>query len=145
MFTDEYYMRLALGLAREAAAEGEIPVGAVLLTPQGEILARTHNECERLGDVTAHAEVLAIGAAASGLGYKLLTKCTLYVTLEPCPMCASALYWAQLGRLVYGASDAKRGCMLFSPSLLHPRTSVTAGVLAEESAELMRTFFRARR
>lgn len=138
-------MRAALELAAEAAERGEIPVGAILLTPKGEVLARTSNQCEQLRDVSAHAEILAIGAAASALGYKLLNTCTLYVTLEPCPMCASALYWAQLGRLVYGASDAKRGYSLFSPLLLHPRTKVTQGVLAEEAAEQMRAFFRSRR
>lgn len=136
----EQYMRMALAQAREAATEGEVPVGAVLVAG-GRVLVRTHNLVERLGDVTAHAEMQAIGAAAGALGGKYLDRCTLYVTVEPCPMCAAALRWAQLGALVYGADDPKRGYSTISGELLHPKTEVLKGVLANECAEVMTTFF----
>ena len=138
---DELFMREALRAAREAAAEREVPIGGVVVCG-GRIIARAHNLTERLTDVTAHAEMQLIGMAADYLGGKYLNDCTLYVTVEPCPMCAAALAWAQLGRLVYGAADPKRGYTLFSPSLLHPRTEVTAGVLASEAASLMTDFFK---
>lgn len=141
---DEYFMRQALIEAQKAYDKGEIPVGAVLVAHQ-TILARTHNLTERLNDVTAHAEVLAITAGSQQLGSKYLKDTTLYVTLEPCPMCAAALAWAQLGRLVYGASDKKRGCTCFQPSLLHPKTAITKGILAKEAEDLMRSFFKIRR
>lgn len=141
---DELFMREALRAAREAAAEREVPIGGVVVCG-GRIIARAHNLTERLTDVTAHAEMQLIGMAADYLGGKYLNECTLYVTVEPCPMCAAALAWAQLGRLVYGAADPKRGYTLFSPSLLHPRTEVTAGVLASEAASLMTDFFKQQR
>ena len=141
---DELFMREALRAAREAAAEREVPIGGVVVCG-GRIIARAHNLTERLTDVTAHAEMQLIGMAADYLGGKYLNDCTLYVTVAPCPLCAAALAWAQLGRLVYGAADPKRGYTLFSPSLLHPRTEVTAGVLASEAASLMTDFFKQQR
>jgi len=141
---DEYFMQQALREARQAAAEGEIPVGAVVVS-DGRILARAHNNTERLGDVTAHAELLAVTAASGALGAKYLTGCTLYVTLEPCPMCAGALAWSQISRIVYGASDPKRGFERIGRQLLHPRTEVTAGLLADECASLVKEFFKERR
>ncbi len=141
---DERFMREALREAEAAAAEREVPVGGVIVCG-GRVIARAHNLTERLTDVTAHAEMQLIGMAADSLGGKYLDDCTLYVTLEPCPMCAAALAWAQLGRLVYGAADPKRGYTLFSPSLLHPRTEVTAGVLATDCAAMMTDFFKKQR
>ena len=141
---DNYYMRKALEEARLAYEEGEIPVGAVVVC-QGRILARAHNMTERLVDVTAHAEMQAITAAANGLGGKYLDDCTLYVTLEPCPMCAGAIGWAHIGRLVYGAPDSKRGYTVYAPNVLHPKTEVVSGIMEEESAALLRDFFRERR
>ena len=141
---DELFMREALREARAAAAEREVPIGGVVVCG-GRIIARAHNLTERLTDVTAHAEIQLIGMAADYLGGKYLNDCTLYVTVEPCPMCAAALAWAQLGRLVYAAPDPKRGYTLFSPSLLHPRTEVTAGPLASEAAALMTDFFKSQR
>lgn len=141
---DRYYMQKALEQARMAAERGEVPVGAVVVC-RDRIIARTHNLTETLHDVTAHAEMQAITAAADALGGKYLDVCTLYVTVEPCPMCAGAIGWAQTGRLVYGAADPKRGYTLTTPCVLHPKTEVTAGVLADECGELMRSFFQARR
>ena len=141
---DEFFMREALREARAAAAEREVPIGGVVVCG-GRIIARAHNLTERLTDVTAHAEIQLIGRAADYLGGKYLNDCTLYVTVEPCPMCAAALAWAQLGRLVYAAPDPKRGYTLFTPSLLHPRTEVTAGPLAPEAAALMTEFFKSQR
>ena len=141
---DNYYMAKALEQAREAAAAGEVPVGAVVVC-RGRIIARAHNLTETLHDVTAHAEMQAITAAADALGGKYLDVCTLYVTVEPCVMCAGAIGWSQLGRLVYGAADPKRGFTVFAPGALHPKTEVTAGVMADECGALMRDFFRARR
>lgn len=137
-------MRLAIAEAQRAADGDEVPVGAVVVC-RGRVIARAHNLTETLTDPTAHAEMQAVTAAANHLGGKYLDECTLYVTVEPCPMCAGALGWAQLGRLVYGAADPKRGYTLFSPSPLHPRTKVTAGVLAAECAAMMRDFFRGKR
>lgn len=142
--TDQEYMQKALIEAKQAFEEGEVPVGAVIVC-RDRIIARAHNLTERLTDVTAHAEMLAITAAANALGGKYLTDCTLYVTVEPCVMCAGALAWAQLSRIVYGASDPKRGFSVFAPNALHPRTEVTKGVLAEECANLMKDFFQRRR
>jgi len=141
---DETYMREALREAQAAADEREVPIGGVVVCG-GRIIARAHNYTERLNDVTAHAEMQLIGMAADFLGGKYLNDCTLYVTVEPCPMCAAALAWAQLGRLVYGAADPKRGYTLFSPSLLHPRTEVTAGVLAPDCSALITDFFKNQR
>ncbi|WP_298948576.1 nucleoside deaminase [uncultured Alloprevotella sp.] len=142
--TDQEYMQKALIEAKQAFEEGEVPVGAVIVC-RDRIIARAHNLTERLTDVTAHAEMQAITAAANALGGKYLTDCTLYVTVEPCVMCAGALAWAQLSRIVYGASDPKRGFSVFAPDALHPRTEVTKGVLAEECANLMKDFFQRRR
>ena len=141
---DRYYMQKALEQARMAAERGEVPVGAVVVC-RDRIIARAHNLTETLHDVTAHAEMQAITAAADALGGKYLDVCTIYVTVEPCPMCAGAIGWAQTGRLVYGAADPKRGYTLTAPGVLHPKTEVTAGVLADECGELMRSFFQARR
>lgn len=137
---DEYFMEMALILAEEAADNGEIPVGALVVC-RNRIIAKARNQTEQLNDVTAHAELMAITAAAHYLGSKYLTDCTLYVTLEPCVMCAGALFWAQLGRLVIGAPDAKRGYSRIQPSLLHPKTRHETGVLAGESNALLSKFF----
>ncbi len=137
---DNYYMKQALTEARKAEAADEIPIGAVIVC-KDQIIARAHNLTETLTDVTAHAEMQAITAAASTLGGKYLTDCTLYVTVEPCVMCAGAIAWSQMGRLVYGASDEKRGYTVFAPNALHPKTQVSSGVMAEECAALMKEFF----
>lgn len=137
-------MRMALAEADAAARQDEVPVGAVVVAG-GRIVARAHNLTETLGDVTAHAEMQALTAAAAALGGKYLDRCTLYVTVEPCPMCAAALRWAQLGRLVYGAPDSKRGYRVVSAALLHPKTEVVAGVLEEECGARMSRFFAALR
>lgn len=144
MFDDNYFMRRALQEAQLAFDADEVPVGAVIVC-RDQIIARAHNLVEHLNDVTAHAEMQAITAAANMLGGKYLTDCTLYVTVEPCPMCAGAIGWAQVGRLVYGASDAKRGYTLVSPRALHPKTEVVSGVLADEAAALMKDFFQRKR
>ena len=144
MTTDERYMKMALEEARAAMAQKEIPVGAVVVA-NGQVIGRGHNLTETLRDVTAHAEMQAITAAAESLGGKYLTGCTLYVTVEPCVMCAGAIGWSQLGRLVYGASDEKRGFKRFAPEALHPKTVVVNGVLEEECAELMKEFFKKKR
>lgn len=137
-------MKEALRQAHEALEAGEVPIGAVIVC-KGRIIARGHNLTETLNDVTAHAEMQAITSAAEWLGGKYLNDCTLYVTVEPCPMCAAALNWAQAGRIVYGAADPRRGYSLFSPPLLHPRTQVTSGILAEECSSLMKEFFKEKR
>jgi tRNA(adenine34) deaminase len=134
-------MREALKEARKAFEEGEIPVGAVVVC-RNKIIARAHNQTERLNDATAHAEMLAVTAAANYLGSKYLDECTLYVTLEPCPMCAGALHWSQLQRLVFGADDLQRGYQLIKSPLLHPRTSIARGIHAAESKALIEEFFR---
>lgn len=144
MFDDEYYMRKALAEAEEALREGEIPVGAVVVS-RGMIIAKAHNMTERLVDVTAHAEMLALTAAERWLGGKYLSDCTLYVTVEPCVMCAGALSWSQIERVVYGASDEKRGYTVYAPDALHAKTQVTAGVLADECSGLMKDFFKGKR
>lgn len=140
----ENYMRKALEEAKIAAEEGEIPVGAIVVC-KGKIIARAHNETEKLNDVTAHAEMIATTMAASYLGGKYLNECTLYVTMEPCTMCAGALAWAQLGELVIGAADPHRGYSRLTPSVLHPRTKVTTGILAEECSETVKRFFQEKR
>ena len=144
MTADERYMRKALEEARRAFEADEIPVGAVVVCGD-QIIARGHNLTEMLHDVTAHAEMQAITAAAEHLGGKYLDVCTLYVTVEPCIMCAGAIGWSQLGRLVYGASDPKRGFSYFAPKAHHPKTKVTSGVLEEECAALMKEFFQRKR
>ena len=142
--TEEKYMRAALGQAALAYEDDEVPVGAVIVC-NGRIIARAYNMTERLKDPTAHAEMQAITMATEYLGGKYLTECELYVTVEPCPMCAAALGWAQIRKVVYGAPDPKKGFTLYSPSLLHPKTSVVFGVLAEECARLMSDFFKGKR
>ena len=139
-----FYMKQALLEARKAYERGEIPIGAVVVC-KGRIIARAHNLTEALTDVTAHAEMQAITAASSTLGGKYLNECTLYVTVEPCVMCAGAIGWAQLKCLVYGAEDEKRGYLRYAPQALHPKTEVIGGVLAEECAALMKDFFAAKR
>lgn len=141
---DEYFMKKALDEAKAAFSRDEVPVGAVVVC-KDRIIARAHNLVETLTDVTAHAEMQAVTAAANHLGGKYLNECTLYVTVEPCTMCAGALGWAQLGRLVYGASDPKRGFSVYAPEALHPKTEVTAGVMEEECAALMKDFFKKKR
>ncbi len=141
---DSMFMKMAMDEAHAAAKAGEIPVGAVVVC-KGQVIARAHNLTETLTDVTAHAEMQAITAAASWLGGKYLDQCTLYVTLEPCVMCAGAIGWSQLGRLVYGASDPKRGFTQFAPAALHPKTQVSAGIMADESESLLKEFFKAKR
>lgn len=144
MADDNFYMRKALEEARRAGEDGEIPVGAVVVC-RDTVIAKAHNLTERLTDVTAHAEMQAITAAAEYLGGKYLNDCTLYVTVEPCIMCAGALGWSQLGRLVFGASDEKRGYQRFAPQALHPKTVVVQGVMEEECAQLMKDFFKGKR
>ena len=142
--TDEHYMKQALQQAHLALAEGEIPIGAVIVST-GHIIAKAHNLTERLHDVTAHSEILAITAASEYLGGKYLTDCTLYVTVEPCIMCAGALGWSQISRVVYGAPDEKRGFRTYAPKALHPRCEVTGGVLEQECVALMKNFFQKKR
>ena len=137
-------MREALAEAKAALAEEEIPIGAVVVC-NGRIIGKGHNMVERLHDATAHAEMIAITAATESLGGKYLQDCTLYVTVEPCPMCAAALTWSQVSRIVYGAPDPRRGYSLFSPSLLHPRTEVTPGILSEECGALVRDYLKSKR
>ena len=144
VYDDSYFMRQALQQAEIAFELGEVPVGAVVVS-HNQIIARGHNRTEQLQDVTAHAEIIALTAAEESLGNKYLNECTLYVTLEPCIMCAGALAWAQLDRLVYGANDDKRGFMRYGKDLLHPKTTIEFGVLLEECQLLLQTFFAARR
>ncbi len=131
---------MALVEAQKAFDEDEVPIGAIIVC-KGRVIARAHNLTEMLNDVTAHAEMQAITAAAANIGGKYLTDCTLYVTVEPCPMCAGAIAWSQMGRLVYGAGDEKRGYLRYSPDVLHPKTEVTSGVCADEATALMKKFF----
>lgn len=142
--TDIEYMKQALVEAQKAYDEDEVPIGAVIVC-KGRIIARAHNLTEMLNDVTAHAEMQAITAAATNIGGKYLNDCTLYVTVEPCPMCAGAIGWSQLGRLVFGAKDEKRGYKRFAPDVLHPKTEVVSGVCAEECTALMKEFFKNKR
>jgi len=144
MFDDACWMKEALKEAEKAADKNEVPVGVVIVC-QDRIIARAHNLTETLRDVTAHAEMQAVTIAADALGGKYLEDCTLYVTLEPCPMCAGALYWARLGRLVYGAADEKRGYSLLNSPLLHPKTIVSGGVLSEPCANMLQKFFQKKR
>ena len=144
MDLDVQFMREALREAQAAQAAGEIPIGAVVVW-KNRIIGRGHNQTERLHDTTAHAEMIAVTAATEAMGGKYLHDCTLYVTVEPCPMCAGALAWAQIGRIVDGAPDQRRGYSLFSPSLLHPRTEAVGGILQEECVQLMLDFFKDKR
>ncbi|MEY4127875.1 MAG: hypothetical protein RL737_2064 [Bacteroidota bacterium] len=143
-FDDSYFMRQALLEAEKALLDDEVPVGAVVVAGN-QIIGRGYNLTEKLHDVTAHAEIQAITAAANYLGAKYLKDCSLYVTLEPCPMCAGALYWSQLGKIIYGASDEKRGALRHNPSLFHPSTTVIGGVEEATCVKLMRTFFEGKR
>ena len=144
MLDDHYFMKQALQEAQKAYEKGEVPVGAVVVS-QERIIARAHNLTETLNDVTAHAEMQAVTAAANLLGGKYLTDCTLYVTLEPCIMCAGALGWSQISRIVYGASDERRGYSEFAPKSLHPKTQISKGILADECLALIKDFFKSRR
>ncbi|MBQ3631092.1 MAG: nucleoside deaminase [Prevotella sp.] len=141
---DERFMRMALAEARKAYDKGEVPIGAVVVC-RNQVVARAYNLTETLTDVTAHAEMQAITMAASELGGKYLTECTLYVTVEPCTMCAGALGWAQVARIVYGCRDEKRGYTVYAPHALHPKTTVTAGILEDDCRQLMQAFFRSKR
>ncbi len=138
--SDLFFMQLAISEAKKALDKREVPIGAVVVC-RGNVVGRGHNLVETLGDATAHAEMQAITAATSTLGGKYLKECTLYVTVEPCVMCAGALAWSQIGRVVYGADDPKRGCMRFGRELFHPKTELTGGVMAEECSALMEDFF----
>ena len=144
VFSDEYFMKQAMVEAQQAFEENEVPVGAVIVC-KNQIIARAHNQTEQLNDVTAHAEMLAFTSAANFLGGKFLNECTLYVTLEPCCMCAGAAYWGRLKRVVFGSSDPKRGYSLISLDMLHPKTEVARGILAEESRQLLQSFFEKKR
>ncbi len=144
IFSDEYFMKEALKEAQRAFELDEVPVGAVIVC-QNKIIARGHNLTERLTDVTAHAEMQAFTAAASYLGGKYLQDCTLYVTLEPCVMCAGAAFWTQISKIVYAAADEKRGYSLISQNLLHPKTEFVKGVLAQECSDLVKDFFKKKR
>jgi tRNA(adenine34) deaminase len=141
VFSDEHFMKQALKEAQNAFEEGEIPVGAVIVC-ENTIIAKDHNRVERLNDATAHAEMLAVTAAQNNLGSKYLNECTMYVTLEPCSMCAGALFWTQLGKLVIGVSDKVRGFTAFNKHIVHPKTTIEEGVLASESQALIQTFFK---
>ena len=141
---DERFMREAIREAQAAAGEDEIPIGAVI-TAGGRVIAKGHNMTEKLHDPTAHAEMIAITAATGAMGGKYLNDCTLYVTVEPCPMCAAACAWAQIGRVVYGAPDPKRGYSLYSPSLLHPKTETAAGILEDTCGSIVSDFFKSKR
>ena len=144
IMTDIDYMKQALMEAKKAFEKDEVPIGAVVVC-KGRIIARAHNLTEMLNDVTAHAEMQAITAAANNIGGKYLNDCTLYVTVEPCPMCAGAIGWAQLGKLVYGAEDENRGYHRYAPDVLHPKTEVVSGVCADEATALMKEFFKSKR
>jgi tRNA(adenine34) deaminase len=144
IFTDEYFMKEAIKEAHKALEEGEIPVGAVVVANQ-KIISKAHNQTQLLNDVTAHAEIVAITAASSALGAKYLNDCTIYITLEPCLMCAGALMWSQIGKVVYGASDDKRGFMKYGKEVLHPSTKLEFGMMHNECASLLTDFFKKKR
>jgi tRNA(adenine34) deaminase len=144
LYTHEYFMREAIKEAQKAFDLDEVPVGAIVVA-NNKIIARAHNLTERLNDVTAHAEMQAITAAANFIGGKYLMDCTLYVTLEPCLMCAGALSWSQISKIVFGAQDPKRGCLKFSPNALHPKTEITGGLLQEDCEQLLKAFFNEKR
>ena len=144
IFSDEYFMKECLKEAQKAAANGEVPVGAVVVCNE-RIIARAHNQVEMLNDATAHAEILAITAAANFLGSKYLNDCTIYVSLEPCLMCASALFWSKIGKVVYAAADDKNGFMKYGKEVLHPKTKLSYGLMETESSQLLVDFFKKRR
>lgn len=143
-FSDQYFMKLALKEAQNALLKDEVPIGAIITSHQ-QVIAKAHNLTETLNDVTAHAEMLAITAAAESLGGKYLNNCTLYVTVEPCPMCAGALNWSQIRRVVFGATDEKRGCLKHSPKIFHPKTEITSGLLKDECSSIVKQFFKLKR
>ena len=140
----EFFMKKAISMAEVAFEQGEVPVGAVLVC-DGKVISKTHNQTELLHDATAHAEMMAITSACAHYNSKYLKDCTLYVSLEPCPMCAAALYWTQIKAVVWGANDEKRGFTLYQPSLLHPTTEITSGILAGQSTKLIKQFFKEKR
>ncbi len=144
MFSDEYFMKIALNEAHTAFSLNEIPVGAIIVC-NNSIIAKAHNLTERLTDVTAHAEMQAFTSAYNSLGSKYLSECTLYVTLEPCIMCAGASFWSKIGRIVFGAKDVKNGFQKYSISILHPRTELTSGILEEDCQKILSEFFKAKR
>ena len=144
VYTDTYFMKQALKEAQKAFDQGEVPVGAVIVC-DNQIIARAHNQTELLNDVTAHAEMIAITAAADNLGNKYLNDCTLYITLEPCAMCGGAIGWSQLGKIVYGASDDKKGFMVYGKRMLHPKTKVELGIMENECSVLLKEFFAKKR
>lgn len=144
LFNDTYFMKKALVEAEKSYETNEVPVGAVIVCNQ-QIIAKAHNQTELLKDVTAHAEILAITSAASYLGCKYLNNCTMYVTLEPCPMCAGALRWSQIGKVVYGAADEKNGFMIYGREMIHPKTTIEYGLLHDDCKVLMQSFFKSKR
>lgn len=144
IYSDEYYMKEALKEAQKAFDEDEVPVGAIVVC-DNKIIARAHNMTEKLNDVTAHAEMLAITSATNFLGGKYLNECTLYITLEPCVMCAGALYWSQLKKMIYAAPDLKRGFSLVKSSILHPKTEIIKGIMQQEASDLVTSFFKSKR
>ncbi|MFT4567774.1 MAG: tRNA(adenine34) deaminase [Saprospiraceae bacterium] len=144
LYSDEYFMKQALKEAKEALENDEIPIGAIVVA-QNRIIGKGHNQVEQLSDTTAHAEMIAITSAMSYLGSKYLKDCTLFVTLEPCTMCAGALYWSQLARVVYGAEDSKRGFMRYGKSVLHPKSKLEYGILSEECGQLLTDYFKRKR
>ena len=141
---DNYFMKQALKVANDAIIKGEVPVGAVIVF-NGKVIARAHNQTENLKDVTAHAEILSITSASNFLNSKFLKRCTMYVTLEPCVMCAGASYWSQLKKIVFGASDEKRGFQALSDTIIHPKTEVVGGIMAEECSQILKDFFVSKR
>ena len=145
IYSHEYFMTKALSLAYDALENGEVPVGALVVAQGKTIIGKGFNQTEKLTDVTAHAEILAITAASNFLGAKYLKDCTLYVTLEPCMMCAGAIAWAQFAKIVYGAPDTKRGFNLITNNLLHPKTVILSGILADESTAMLKSFFQKKR
>ena len=144
-YSHAYFMQKALELAQQAAEDGEVPIGAIVVAEGKTIIGRGYNQTEKLQDVTAHAEMIALTAATQYLGGKYLQNCTMYITLEPCTMCAGALGWSQISRIVYGTSEVKKGFTQFIPRLLHPKTEIIAGVLAEECQQILQSFFRGKR
>lgn len=144
MFDDTYYMKIALSEAQQALDEDEVPIGAVIVY-NDKIIAKAHNSTEKFNDINCHAEILAISAANNALGSKYLKGCTLYVTIEPCVMCAGAIGWAQISRVVYGAKDSKKGYTILAPKALHPKATVTTGILENECSSIMKNFFKRKR
>ncbi len=144
ILNDDYFMRMAIAEAKKAFDADEVPIGAIIVA-NGVVIAKAHNMVERLNDVTAHAEMIAFTAAADNLGGKYLKDCTLYVTLEPCPMCAGASYWTQITRIVFGAYDSKRGYKKVAANILHPSTQITGGLMEEDCAVLLTDYFKSKR